>query len=76
MTWAWPPLAEGDPVVGSVANPSIVHVHPVDDLVDHELVGDGCTCGVTVEPVKNDDGSVGWLHIHHSLDGRETREAV
>lgn len=50
-----------------------VHVHPVADLIDHELT-DGCPCGPTAEPVERDDGSIGWILIHHSLDGREARE--
>lgn len=43
------------------------------DLVKHETSED-CVCGPTVEPVKDDDGSVGWLYVHHSLDGREKAE--
>lgn len=46
-----------------------VHVVPRGDLVDHE--DENCSCGPTTEPVTRDDGSVGWLIIHHSLDGRE-----
>lgn len=51
-----------------------IHVLPVDDLVEHEDVGDDCVCGSTVEAVPRDDGSMGWLITHHSLDGRELRE--
>jgi hypothetical protein len=36
----------------------------------HELT-DECPCGPTTEPVVNEDGSVGWLIIHHALDGRD-----
>lgn len=53
---------------------STVHVLPVNDFIDHEGVGDACPCGPTVEHVPNDDGSDGWLVVHHSLDGREMRE--
>lgn len=49
------------------------HVVPVNDLVDHED-SDECPCGPTSEPVKRADGSVGWVVIHHSLDGREKSE--
>lgn len=49
------------------------HVFPVDDLIEHEADG-GCPCGPTSEPVERVDGSIGWLLIHHSLDGRETTE--
>jgi hypothetical protein len=51
-----------------------VHVEPVNDLIEHED-SDGCVCGPTIEPVPRDDGSMGWLVIHHSLDGREAHEA-
>ena len=51
-----------------------VHVLPVNDLVEHEDEGDGCVCGPRVEPVPCDDGSMGWLIVHHSLDGREENE--
>ncbi len=53
---------------------STVHVVPVDDLIEHDTEGDDCPCGVTVEPVAGDDGAIGWLISHHSLDGREADE--
>lgn len=53
---------------------SPVHLWPLDDLVEHEVDGDDCPCGPTTEPVQRDDGSIGWLISHHSLDGREQRE--
>ena len=49
------------------------HVHPVGDLIEHELTDD-CPCGPRQEPVKRDDGSTGWLVVHNSLDGRELTE--
>lgn len=51
-----------------------VHVFPVADLVEHDTDGDDCICGPEIEPVERDDGSIGWLIIHHSLDGRERYE--
>lgn len=51
-----------------------VHVLPVGDLIEHENVGDECPCGPTAQPVKREDGSVGWVILHHSLDGRELSE--
>lgn len=51
-----------------------VHVVPVDDLIDHDTSGGDCVCGPTPEAVKRDDGSIGWLLTHHSLDGREAFE--
>ena len=53
---------------------SAVHVYPVDDLVEHELVGDNCICGPQPVVVKCDDGSIEWVIAHHSLDGRELSE--
>lgn len=52
----------------------VVHVLPVDDLIKHDATGDECACGPDTEPVKRDDGSIGWLIKHHSLDGRELNE--
>lgn len=49
-----------------------VHVLPVGDVVEHLF--DECPCGPSTEPVPRDDGSMGWLITHHSLDGREFRE--
>jgi len=46
------------------------HVVPVGDLIEHELTDD-CPCGPRSEAVKRDDGSYGWVVVHHSLDGRE-----
>jgi hypothetical protein len=51
-----------------------VHVHPVNDLVAHDLVGDSCVCVPRSVPVTRSDGSIGWVIVHHSLDGREQRE--
>lgn len=44
------------------------------DLLDHELTED-CICGPTAVPIKREDGSMGWVYEHHSLDGREASEA-
>ena len=49
------------------------HVVPINDLIAHRLT-DNCVCGPTTEAVKRDDGSVGWVITHHSLDGRERYE--
>jgi hypothetical protein len=50
-----------------------VHVTPCGDLVVHDL-DEECVCGPTHHPVQRDDGSVGWMMVHHSLDGREAEE--
>ncbi|WP_280393073.1 hypothetical protein [Nocardia wallacei] len=51
------------------------HVVPSGDLLEHRVEADGeCVCGPRMEPVKNSDGSIGWVVVHHSLDGRERAE--
>jgi hypothetical protein len=50
------------------------HVKPVNDLVEH--VDENCPCGPTIEPVRCEDGSIGWVFTHHSLDGREAKERL
>lgn len=47
-----------------------VHVTPVDDLIDHPA-DDDCVCGPTGQRVEGVDGEIGWIMVHHSLDGRE-----
>lgn len=51
-----------------------IHVTPTDDLIDHDTSGEPCVCGPTTEAIERDDGSLGWLVTHHSLDGRERFE--
>ncbi len=49
-----------------------VHVAPVGDLIEHDTSGESdCVCGPRSRPVKREDGSVGWVVTHSSLDGRE-----
>ena len=50
-----------------------LHATPIGDLVDHDTsTGEpDCVCGPEVRPTTQDDGSMGWLLVHHSLDGRE-----
>jgi len=45
---------------------NIVHVIPVDDLIDHEN-SDECPCKPRTEPVERDDGSYGWVVVHTKL---------
>jgi hypothetical protein len=49
---------------------SAVHVHPLNDLVEHDTSEDSeCVCGPESRPVKQGDGSVGWLiGVHPSGD--------
>lgn len=53
-----------------------VHIRPANDDVEHDTSSTepDCVCGPRVEPVQREDGSFGWLIVHHSLDGRETTE--
>jgi hypothetical protein len=46
----------------------------MDDLIEHDTDGGDCVCGPEETPVVRDDGSIGWLVTHHSLDGREASE--
>jgi hypothetical protein len=50
-----------------------VHVTPVNDGIEHELTDD-CACSPKSLPITRDDGSCGWVVMHHSLDGREAQE--
>lgn len=67
-----------------MSEPTISHLNPPTQVVPksssdgsfcHELDED-CPCGPTTEPVQRGDGSVGWVLIHHSLDGRENQEVT
>jgi hypothetical protein len=51
-----------------------IHTVPVNDLIEHDTATDDCVCGPEAEAVERDDGSFGWLLIHHSLDGRELHD--
>lgn len=57
--------------------PGTLHIHPVGDLIAHDTATDDadCVCGPTIRPAEQDDGSMGWLIVHNSLDGRERRES-
>lgn len=52
-----------------------LHIIPVNDLIDHPSADD-CVCGPENRPVEMDDGSYGWLHVHHALNGREQQESA
>ena len=51
------------------------HVVPCNDLITHTLA-DTCPCGPAEQSVLRDDGSIGWVTVHHSLDNREHAEAA
>lgn len=50
-----------------------IHVVPIGDLIEHAL-SDDCVCVPNQKPVEANDGSIGWVAIHSSLDGRELNE--
>lgn len=51
-----------------------VHISPRNDLIQHDTETEDCLCGPECRPVKQEDGSVLWIVVHHSLDGREKNE--
>lgn len=52
-----------------------VHIMPINDLVEHEWDDDGdCPCGLDVQPVERDDGTIAWVYVHNALDGRDLEE--
>lgn len=53
---------------------SRIHISPINDLIEHDLESEDCPCGPTARPLKREDGSIGWVSVHHSLDGREKLE--
>lgn len=56
----------------SICNPDLdtIHVVPAGDTMEHPLNAD-CACKPACEPIERDDGTIGWLYVHHSQDGRE-----
>jgi hypothetical protein len=50
-----------------------VHVVPLDDVTVHEFSED-CPCGPHARIVPCEGRSAGWVHTHHSVDGREFSE--
>lgn len=55
---------------------STLHLVPQHDLVSHDTSTSepDCVCRPDLRPAAREDGSVGWLLVHHSLDGREQVE--
>jgi hypothetical protein len=55
---------------------NVIHVSPIGDLIEHSIDTEeaDCVCGPRTRPVERDDGSIGWVITHHSLDGRELHE--
>lgn len=51
----------------------IFHVMPIGDLIAHQADED-CVCGPAAQLVRRPLSGDVWLHVHHSLDGREARE--
>lgn len=62
-----------------LVEPGVVHVHPLEDLIEHDIEpGTDCVCVPRVELVEksphDEDAPDAWMHVHHSLDGREATE--
>lgn len=51
---------------------TIVANAPIDAITD--LMRDDKLNRPALHPVQRDDGSTGWMYVHHSLDGRESTE--
>jgi hypothetical protein len=54
-------------------NPGVAHVVPRGDSMEHET-SDDCACGPSPLAETRPDGSIDWIVVHHSLDGREASE--
>lgn len=53
---------------------TIIHIHPIDDLVLHDLSED-CICGTDQELMTDENFTKMCVIVsHNSLDGRETYE--
>lgn len=67
---AFNPYGPGNAIIESEARARAgmnrVHVHPINDSIEHDLESDDCVCGPSVEFVPG-----GMVVTHHSLDGRE-----
>lgn len=48
----------------------VIHVEPVNDLIEHDCTSDSCICG----PRLSFPPEGGMVVTHHALDGRELRE--
>lgn len=51
-----------------------VHISPGNDLIEHDTETGDCVCGPECRPAEQRDGSILWILVHHSLDGREKKE--
>ena len=58
------------PVTGQPINPEQIHVYPENDRIQHDTETHTCICGPALEIQPNGDQII----VHHSLDGRETKE--
>lgn len=50
-----------------------VHAVPLDDVIVHEFTTD-CPCGPRPRCIPREGRPDGWVHTHHSADGREFNE--
>lgn len=52
----------------------VLHVFPINDLIEHELSEDACVCGPSLEIIPREERTDAHIYTHHSLDGREANE--
>ena len=45
-------------------------VHPVNDLIEHDVHSEDCVCGPELVREPTDRGDE-WIIVHHALDGRQ-----
>jgi len=66
------------PAFDDTADSRVLHVSPISDGIAHDTgtTEPDCVCGPTIQPVPGTGGSMGWLIVHHSLDGRELTETT
>lgn len=57
---------------------TVAHVAPIGDLITHDTdtTEADCICGPETRPVPQESGGMGWLIVHHALDGRELTEGA
>ncbi|MFI8351339.1 hypothetical protein [Streptomyces sp. NPDC085596] len=58
--------------LGQQVSDTDFHVVPLDDLLVHDF-SQTCACGPRSRVIVR-EGPDGWVHTHHSLDGRELNE--
>lgn len=80
VAWLVMVAYKGDDITHEIIDDSAdgadyIHVTPINDLVEHECDDDGeCPCGLDVQPIEREDGTIAWVYLHNALDGRDLEE--